>query len=207
MTGTRRIKSSGRPARQKTATRRRQDADRIVMGGAALLVALALLVIYINVRSSRPVGPEKEVPSLGNTHLAPGALSPIQYNSTPPTSGPHYGGLVSWGIYRTPQRYEQLIHNLEDGGVIIYYQCGEEGCPELVDQLEALVQEHLDLQQRVVLLPNDPTWTDGGPIPLHQDMGSRIALTAWQRIDKFDEFDAGRIRQFIARYQGVDHHR
>ena len=28
---------------------------------------------------------------------------------------------------------------------------------------------------------------------MHQDLGSRIALTSWQRLDKFDEFDAKRI--------------
>ncbi len=146
------------------------------------------------------------MPTLGNAHIAPGAISPIEYNTTPPTSGPHYGNLLPWGTYREPQRYELLVHNLEDGGVIIYYQC-EDNCPELVSQLEDLVNPYLLQRRHVVVVPNDPAWTDGGAAPLHKDMGSRIALTAWQRIDKFDEFDAERIRAFIERYEGIDHHR
>jgi hypothetical protein len=37
-------------------------------------------------------------------------------------------------------------------------------------------------------------------------MDSRIALTAWGRIDKFDQFDESRVVGFIDAYAGVDHH-
>jgi hypothetical protein len=37
-------------------------------------------------------------------------------------------------------------------------------------------------------------------------MGHRIALTAWTRIDTFDESDEGRIVRFIDAYRGIDHH-
>jgi hypothetical protein len=37
-------------------------------------------------------------------------------------------------------------------------------------------------------------------------MEKRIALTAWQRLDKFDEFDEGRIVTFIEAYLGFDRH-
>ena len=56
------------------------------------------------------------------------------------------------------------------------------------------------------MMPNDPTWTAFGSQASHKDMGSRIALTAWQRLDKFDDFDAQRIRAFIERYEGIDNH-
>ena len=38
-------------------------------------------------------------------------------------------------------------------------------------------------------------------------MKSRIALTAWTRLDKFDEFDEKRIVRFIDSYRGIDHHK
>jgi hypothetical protein len=38
-------------------------------------------------------------------------------------------------------------------------------------------------------------------------MKHRIALTAWTRIDTFEEFDEGRVRRFIDRYRGIDHHK
>jgi hypothetical protein len=37
-------------------------------------------------------------------------------------------------------------------------------------------------------------------------MESRIALTAWNRIDRFDEFDQDRIVRFIRAFRGKDHH-
>lgn len=178
----------------------------MVFGIGGILVLVAALVVYLNIRGTQPVGAEESVATQGNTHIAQGAMSPVRYNTTPPTSGPHYPGLAPWGINRQPQRYEQVIHNLEDGGVIIYYQCSE-GCLELIDALTGVLKPYADAGRKVMLVPNDPAWTDGGSQPLHEDMGAVIALTSWQRIDTFDEFDTDRIRAFIDRYEGIDHHR
>ncbi len=201
--------STTRASRQQLrdlAAKRRRNNNLLVIGIAAILVLTAGLVIYLNIQGSAPVGGEQTAATMGNTHIPPGSLSPVKYNTTPPTSGPHYAGLAPWGVNRQPQRYEQVIHNLEDGGVIVYYQC-DDGCPELFDQLAGIVKPYSDQGRKVMLLPNDPTWTENGSQPLHQDMGARIALTTWQRIDKFDDFDAERIRAFIDRYEGIDHHR
>jgi hypothetical protein len=94
---------------------------------------------------------------------------------------------------------------MEDGGVIIYYQCPE-GCPEMVEQLKEIVQPYISAGRHVVLAPNDPNWSINGGQPLHKDMGARIALTAWTRILKMDEVDEDAIRAFIQRYVGIDHH-
>ena len=87
----------------------------------------------------------------------------------------------------------------------IYYQCAD-GCEELVEQLEEIVTPWVRADRRVLLVPNDPEWPSGTGQSLHQDMVSRIALTSWQRIDKFDEFDAERISALVERYEGIDHH-
>jgi hypothetical protein len=53
---------------------------------------------------------------LGNQHIdVPQTFD--DYNSTPPTSGPHYGQLAAWGVHEQPLPNELQIHNLEDGGV------------------------------------------------------------------------------------------
>lgn len=204
-------RATRRPNRQELreiAARRRRNSQLMLIGGGILLLVLVGAVIYLNIQSTLPVGEEETLPTLGNTHIAQGSASPIAYNSTPPTSGPHYPGLAPWAVYQEPIRYEQLVHNMEDGGVVVYYQCPD-GCPELVDQLDGLIRPYVESGRHVVMLPNDPTWmgSEGSVTPLHQDMGARIALTAWQKIDKFDEFDAERIRSFIERYEGIDHHR
>jgi hypothetical protein len=94
---------------------------------------------------------------------------------------------------------------MEDGGVVVYYQCGD-GCPDLVAQLTEIVEPAVAAGQRVVMTPNDPTADAGSGRKLHEDMGARVAMTAWGRIDTFDEFEAERVSSFINRYQGIDHH-
>ena len=184
---------------------RRRNQNLILVGVGAVFVLLIGFIVYLNVRGAQPVAGESTFASQGNIHIEFGSPSPITYNSTPPTSGPHYGNLVGWGVYDEPQRYEHLIHNLEDGGVVLYYQCPE-GCPEVVKELTDLVQPYLAQGKHVVLVPNNPAWSINGSQPLHQDMEARIALTAWQRILKLDEVDSGAVRTFIERYEGIDHH-
>src|SRR3989344_5078 len=43
------------------------------------------------------------------------------YNSNPPTSGPHYEQPSRWGVSQAELPDEQLIHNLEHGGIWISY--------------------------------------------------------------------------------------
>jgi hypothetical protein len=75
-----------------------------------------------------------------------------------------------------------------------------------VDELRSVVAPYINSGRHVVMMPNDPAWGSESGTRFHKDMESRIALTAWQRLDKFDEFDADRIRAFIERYEGIDHH-
>jgi len=150
---------------------------------------------------------EEAFPSQGNSHIPFGSPSPIEYNSTPPSSGPHYGNLAAWQVNQPddPLRYELLNHNLEDGGVLLYYQC-EDGCPELLSQLEELVQPYLDAGEHVAVVPNDPTWVDANGLTVHKDMGAKIAAVAWRRVLKMDEFDGEKLKGFIDRYEGIDNH-
>jgi hypothetical protein len=187
------------------AARRRRNQNLLWLVAGAILVVLVVLLVALNLRRQQPIVGEQTFPSQGNLHIEEGSISPIAYNSAPPTSGPHYSNIVPWGIHDEPQRYEQLVHNLEDGGVVLYYQC-EDGCPEVVEQLKELVEPYRQAGRHVVLAPNDPAWAIGDSQPLHRDMGARIAVAAWQRLLTLDEIEADKIRAFIERYEGVDHH-
>ena len=173
--------------RARHAARRRQQTRRtaFLVGGAAVLVAL-LAFLAISQAANRP---GEAVADLGNLHIQQGQASPFPYNSTPPTSGPHYASLASWGVHDQPLPDELMVHNLEDGGVGVWYDCPD-GCPELVDQLAAVVEQY---EEGVLMAP-------------YPGMETRIALTAWTRIDKLDEFDEERIQRFIRAYRGIDHH-
>lgn len=189
-----------------TAARKRQRQTLLIaLAGGAILLLLAVFIV-VNLRGRQPAAGEETFASQGNLHIALGSVSPVAYNSMPPTSGPHYENLAAWGNQPQPIRYEHLVHNLEDGGVVVYYQCPD-GCPEVITELETVLEPYFAQGRNVVLTVNDPTWTLGGSQPLHQDMGAPIMLTAWRKRLPLQTADAETIRAFVDRYEGIDHHR
>jgi uncharacterized surface protein with fasciclin (FAS1) repeats len=170
--------------------------DTVILPRASITEVMAL---YPSVAG------EQSYAMQGNIHIARGESSPVSYNSIPPTSGPHYSDIVAWQLYEQNFPYEQLVHNLEDGGVILYYQCSA-ACPELVEQLRTVVQPYFDAGRHVLIAPNDPTWTPTAGVTPHQEMGAPIAVVAWRKLLMLNEVDAEKIRQFIEAYEGIDHH-
>ena len=83
------------------------------------------------------------------------------WNSFPPTSGPHYGETAIWGFYDEPIPLVRTTHNLEHGGVIIHY--GRDVPQAAIDQLRAFYNE-------------DPAGLIVAPLPR---LGDKIALSAW----------------------------
>lgn len=152
-------------------------------------VAVGIVVGYLTYRAAASL-PGIQMPDQGNHHLrAEGEpRESFTYNSDPPTSGPHLPYIAPWGVHTRPLPRELQVHNLEDGGVLVQYSCD---CPELVTQLRAIVERH----DKFVILAPYPT------------MKSRIALTAWTRLDAFDQFDEKRVVRFIDAYRGLDHHK
>ena len=135
--------------------------------------------------------PGQFVPSLGNQHIDPNEVGLRSYNSDPPTSGPHLPGIANWGVHETPIPKELQVHNLEDGGVVVQYNCDQTSpeCKTLVEKLAQIVRRY----ESAILAP-------------YPGMSHKIALTAWSRIDKFNEFDEKRIVAFIDAYHKIDHH-
>lgn len=129
--------------------------------------------------------------SMGNRHLTSSQVVLTTYNSDPPTSGPHLPSVARWGIHERPIPKELQVHNLEDGGVLVQYNCdrANQECRELVDKLAKIVRPY----NHAILAP-------------YPGMTQKIALTAWTRIDKFNDFDEKRIVRFIDAYIDMDHH-
>lgn len=149
--------------------------------------------------SAKDSSPGQQLPSLGNTHIQHLGDLHDPYNSEPPTSGPHMPGIAPWGMYDKPIPKEYQVHNLEDGGVLIQYSCPK-SCPELVKKLEGVFlkyKKRAESDKKYIHLILAP----------YPQLDSRIALTAWTRLDKFNEFDESRIDRFIEAYIGVDHHK
>lgn len=164
---------------------RRDRSQRFVFRGALILVIGGLLGgLGWWLFSPKP---GTFVASQGNAHVT-GELVAFRYTSDPPTSGPHATGVAAWGTHERPIPKALQIHNLEDGGVLIQYNC--EDCGDLVSKLKDIVRRYPD---KVILAP-------------YPGMRTRIVLTAWSYIDPFDEFDEQRILRFIETHRGIDHH-
>ena len=147
----------------------------------AVLTLGIMVLVTLAACSGSPDGPGQKFPDQGGDHIDLGDDHPL-YNSVPATSGWHFSALfapASWDVYTEAIPDEVLIHNLEHGGIGTHYNCPN-GCDELVDQLTTLAR-------------------DGGKIVMspYPEMETRIALTAWNFLDAFDDFDEDRIKDFI----------
>ena len=161
----------------------------------AIVVVLGLIVAGI-IASTRAL-PGKSMPIQGTEHIEKGVVH-VPYNSSPPTSGPHWNiggeGPVPWGIYDVSVANEAQVHNLEHGGIMIQYNCSD--CPELKKQLEDFYNRYVPTH-RIPLFPSSSKIV----VAPYPDMPSRIALTSWGRIDTLDSFDEDRIVKFIEAFR------
>ena len=169
----------------------RRAIDIVVLVSVVVLLGLAILKL-LSIETSE------------TAHIPSNSRYTSEFSSVPATSGPHYSTAAEWAIYDEPLRYEQVLRNLEEGGVAVYYQC-DPACPELVKRLEEIVAPYLASGRKVLLLPNVPTWREMYNKPWHQDMGARIAVTTWRYAEKYNKIEPAKIQAFIERYEGIDH--
>src|SRR3989344_1710779 len=96
---------------------RRRRVKKILIWLAVLtLLAAAFYGIVFWSKTSAENKPGEVIAELGRDHIPVGALRP-EYNSNPPTSGSHYAVPADWGAYDSEVPDEQLVHNLEHGGI------------------------------------------------------------------------------------------
>ena len=138
--------------------------------------------------------PVQTFEDLGRTHMPPGQVFD-GYSSEPPTSGPHSSVPAPWGVSDVEQPKEVPVHNMEHGGVVVWYNCAggpspldKNACEQLRSQLAGIVTRLAAGGRLVMMTP-------------YSNMPDRIALTAWQTLDAFDEFDLARVQAFISAYE------
>jgi hypothetical protein len=103
-------------------------------------VVVAVVVGYFAYRAAAPTSGTK-MPTRGNVHIPTETTAHEAYNSDPPTSGPHLPYIAPWGIHTRPIVRELQVHNLEDGGVVVQYNCD---CPDDVARARAPSSPQLD---------------------------------------------------------------
>lgn len=172
---------------ERAATRRRLERQRQIRQALIGLVALALVgggLAWVVSRGAFAEAPGRSVPIVGHEHIDADKKG-ADYNSVPPTSGQHYTTTANAGVHTTPIPDEVQVHNLEHGQIMVQYTCTD--CPELAEQLKGFAARY-------------PKWVLVAPYP-DPRVGARIVLTAWGRIDTFDEYDEARIQRFIEYYK------
>jgi hypothetical protein len=183
-----RTNRTNRSVPRQRGRRRRNPWPWVVgIGGVIMLAAINLTVNAVREANL----PGERFRSQGNVHVSLGTETPA-YNSDPPTSGWHTPGLAAWGAYTAdPPHDQELVHNMEDGGVILWYRAGT------LEENEAHV---LALQE---VLGN--RWPRTVIVP-REGMPTTYALTAWTRLQRFDAVDPDGKRAFLEAYHGTDHH-
>ncbi len=169
---------------------RRFDIRLIIAAGVLGVTLVGLVAVFVLATSEEPIG--QVVRDAGRGHIDDGGVPPPgTYTSSPATSGPHWNSPANWGNYPTPVAESQVIHNLEHGGIVIWYDA-ERVSPEDRVELTSFVEGELGSQRyKFILSP----W--GG-----EDFGHAIAVTAWTRLLFQDELDLDEVRAFVDRYYG-----
>ena len=110
---------------------------------------------------SKPVLPPRHKVASGYHLDVPTLTSKVKWSTFPPSGGSHYGLWAVWGFYTQPVNPRQVVHNLEHGGVIIWW--GPKVSQQTIDELRKFYDA-------------SPTGMFGTPIA---GLGNKIALTAW----------------------------
>ena len=182
----------------------------LLVGGVGLVVVVVVIwMLFFGgggdpVPGAEPTGLESEplpergdeqwisqvdsFPSEGSNHVDQGTQ--IDYKRIPPLSGPHYGSTVSAGFYEETQPFGSLVHTLEHGAVIIYYDPAAL-TPEAEASLRAWARNNQGTWRSVVVVPNPKK------NPEHP-----YVLTAWRHRLTLDSYSAEAVQAFAAEYLG-----
>lgn len=172
-----------RQERRERNRRQKIIANLIWAGIGVVIVGVIGFVVWRGVRPT--LGESVQVMAIGQ-HI-PTDSDPGQYNSNPPTSGPHYAveatkGFYDDNIYTYPAGY--LVHNLEHGYIIFWYNCNlldETGCTDLKSQIKAVMDDLGGTKLIAYPLPS---------------LDMPLVMTSWGRLEKFATFDAEKAKAF-----------
>ena len=135
-------------------------------------------------RTRQPSHGSRRSPTTGRRHLDAGER--WRYDSRYPTSGPHQTIWVWPGFYDRRQDPLRLVHALEHGNIVVYF---DRQPPDVIDTL----------QDWAGLFTGQ--W-DGLVVARDPGLGQSIVLTAWRKRLELDRFDAAAAAAFIDAFRG-----
>ncbi len=126
----------------------------------------------------------KTIPSLGQRHLQPGGS--YNYPDAYPTSGPHDPNWAQPGFYTSPPPPTKLVHALEHGNVVIYY---DKPGDEALETLKSWAGIYSGQWDGLIATPK-------------RGIGQTVVLTAWTKKLTLEKFDPVAAAAFIDLYRG-----
>jgi hypothetical protein len=180
----------------RKAQQRKERQRSLLILGTCVLVVVALLgyavVVYVQDQREKSAAAGMPLDKLGVSASAAGcdpikttptdrsqehipAPTPIPYKDAPPAFGPHRPTPAGFErkFYTAKDRPEvaQLVHNLEHGYTILWYDDTAAGDEEQLKDIEAIASKYAG--ERFIAAP----WTaaDGAAFP----SGKHISLTRW----------------------------
>lgn len=194
------------PKQRSTQRRAEDEAKRrrlLMLGGGALTVLVAIVGIVallgLGGGEPSPAGVRADLEAAGCTMIVREAVANVSnhsdfpdpeatssdWNTDPPTSGPHFGQTLIFGSYTEPVDIGRVLHNLEHGGVYILY--GDKVPDSTITQLQAFYDDHAT---GTILAP-------------YAKLGNQIALGAWV-VPGLAEASSGRGSGVLAKCKRFD---
>jgi hypothetical protein len=180
---------------KRLRARREHRRSNLITIGIALIVGILVvaLVLRDRVETGGPVGVSaaeagcneiQEHEPEGRQHVQEGVQVP--YQTDPPTSGPHYAEWADPGFYEQPIPAEMLVHNLEHGQLVIWYD------PDAPSDAIDDIREFADGNQPAML---------AAPWPTIENPFS-FTITGWAASQSCEQFSEEALAEFRQRYQG-----
>jgi len=122
-----------------------------------LVLGFVLVLYFLYKVATKPL-PGEAVSPMGREHVTD--IYGVNYNSNPPTSGPHFPVWAKPGVYDRFISDGYLIHSMEHGYIIIWYDCSKTPSASLVKSAYAHdepVEESTDSGQLLMHMKVAPT--------------------------------------------------
>jgi len=114
----------------------------------------------------------------------------LDYDRVPPLSGQHYFQSAGAGFYEEMPALGHLVHSLEHGHVVVYYDPGALSSDTRAG-LENLTSTYTGQWSGVIAAPNP-----------NDDPAAPYVLTAWQVRLRMDEYDPETVDAFLDAFRG-----
>ncbi|MEN6408224.1 MAG: DUF3105 domain-containing protein [Anaerolineaceae bacterium] len=174
---------------------KKKDTRQKILYGSLGLVVIAVITTLILLGAKSTPSPDLlgDAVAIASAAHVPEGSDPGPYNSNPPAGGRHYASEFTQKFYEEsdlaslpvhPEGY--LVHNLEHGYVIFWYNCQKAStdCETLKQTIQSVMDETGNT--KLIAFP----WSD---------MDVPLTMTSWGRILKFTTPDPELMKQFVER--------